>query len=157
MVQVPLRANLPFLSHRSNMITNKWSEKMSKINYSRSIAAAAFVAAATFSLISLSSSAQASSDVMSCSGSSRVSVIDCCQKLVRIHRPLWMLDSGSSCHAAAVCTSSGGGGSTYGFAAVGAKPKKVLCYIRPKHDDRESHDNQPTHQPEPRSPTGAVN
>jgi hypothetical protein len=98
---------------------------------SRTLIAGAFVAAATISVLSFGSSAQASTTLSSCEGPSAKKVIDCCQKMTRISRPFWMRDSGSSCHTATVC--KGGNGIVIGAAA------KRYCYIRPIFADNETH------------------
>jgi hypothetical protein len=77
---------------------------MSKISYSRKFtAAAAFGAAALFSMLSFGSSAEAAS-VFSCKGTSLKKVADCCEQIVKENgRPLWMTQAGATCRSAAVC------------------------------------------------------
>jgi hypothetical protein len=98
----------------------------------RILTAGAFVAAATFSILSLGNSAQASTSLSGCGGPSAQKVIDCCQKFTRISRPLWMIDSESSCHGATVCTSRSSG-------IVGAVSTVKRCYIKRVNLDNETH------------------
>jgi hypothetical protein len=114
------------------MITNQRSEIMTKFFTTRILTTGAFVAAATFSILSLGNSAQASASLSGCSGPSAQKVIDCCQKFTRISRPLWMIDSQSSCHEATVCASRGSG-------IVGAVSKVKRCYIKQVNLDNETH------------------
>lgn len=88
-------------------------------------AAAAFGAAALFSMISFGSNAEAAS-VLSCKGVSAGAVASCCEQMVeKKGRPNWMIMSGTSCKEAAVCR--GGHNSPLAIAAV-APVKR--CYIR---------------------------
>ncbi len=97
---------------------------MNKTITNRTIAAAAFGAAAVLSLLSSGGSAEAAS-VASCKGSSRAAVVSCCERLVKKNgRPFWMIQSGTNCQAATVCHSGKGG--IPGIAAVAAKP----CHIQ---------------------------
>ena len=71
---------------------------MNKIITNRTIAAAAFGAAAVFSMLSFGSSAEAAS-VASCHGATLAKVVSCCEQLVKKNgRPFWMVQSGTSCH-----------------------------------------------------------
>jgi hypothetical protein len=87
-------------------------------------AAAAFGAAALFSMLSLGNSAQAATSLSSCVGNTAGRVVSCCEKLTEAQRPYWMIQSRTSCRKAAVCR--GQGGLTIGIAAVA--PKR--CYLR---------------------------
>ena len=83
-------------------------------------------------------SGAAARSVTSCEGSSRQSVVECCEVLVqRKGMPLWMKQTGRNCSSAAKCVSTGGGRNpTYGATVAPAKPK--LCKIvRINTDDRE--------------------
>lgn len=94
------------------------------INNHKFTAAAAFGAAALFSMLSFGSTAQASS-VTSCHGTTANKVVGCCEQLVKKNgRPLWMIMSSTSCKEAAVCR-----GGHVGLAAIAAvAPRR--CYIR---------------------------
>ena len=61
--------------------------------------AAAFGAAALFSMLSFGSNAEAAS-VLSCKGASATKVASCCEKIVEENgrRPLWMIQSRTNCH-----------------------------------------------------------
>ena len=67
-------------------------------------AAAAFGAAALFSMLSFGSNAEAAS-VLSCKGASAPKIASCCEKVVEENgrRPLWMIQARTNCHEAAVC------------------------------------------------------
>ncbi len=99
---------------------------MAKFFNTRTLTAGAFIAVAAFSILSLGSSAQASTNVLNCTGPSAGKVIDCCQKVTRSDRPLWMRDSGSSCHNIVVCHSK--------------YSRSKRCYVRIVRLDRESRD-----------------
>ena len=86
-------------------------------------AAAAFGAAALFSMISFGSSAEAAS-VLSCKGKTASSVSSCCEQLVKKNgRPSWMVQTGTSCKKATVCR---GGHELLAIAVMVAKP----CYVQ---------------------------
>jgi hypothetical protein len=89
-------------------------------------AAAAFGAAALFSMLSFGGNAEAAS-VLNCKGASAAKVASCCEKVVAENgrRPLWMIQSRMNCHEAAVCRGRGGGG-PIGVAALVVNP----CYIQ---------------------------
>jgi hypothetical protein len=101
-------------------------ENMTTINSTHKFSAAAAIgAAALFSLLSMGNTAQASS-VTSCHGTTLNKVVDCCEQLVKKNgRPLWMLTTGTSCKAAAVCR--GGHGGPLAIAAVAPSPRR--CYV----------------------------
>ena len=67
-------------------------------------AAAAFGAAALFSMLSFGSNAEAAS-VLSCKGSSALKTVACCEQIVAEigHRPLWMIQANMSCEKAVKC------------------------------------------------------
>ena len=62
-------------------------------------AAAAFGAAALFSMLSFGGNAEASS-VLNCKGSSATRIASCCEKVVEENgrRPLWMIQARMNCH-----------------------------------------------------------
>jgi hypothetical protein len=94
---------------------------MSKIITNRTIAAAAFGAAALFSMMSLGSTAQASS-VLNCHGATAGQAASCCEQMVEEKgMPLWMMQAGTSCNKAVVCHG--------GRLTIGAKSLN-RCYIR---------------------------
>ncbi|MDP1702434.1 MAG: hypothetical protein Q8L53_15935 [Aestuariivirga sp.] len=66
-------------------------------------AAAAFGAAALFSMISFGSNAEAAQSVWHCQGGTAKAVVSCCDKLTKAQRPLWMIQSRSSCKEVVVC------------------------------------------------------
>ena len=68
-------------------------------------AAAAFGAAALFSMLSFGNSAEAAS-VFSCKGASATKVASCCEKVVeeKGRRPLWMIQAKMNCHDAVSCS-----------------------------------------------------
>jgi len=67
-------------------------------------AAAAFGAAALFSMLSFGSNAEASS-VLNCKGASATKVASCCEQIVeeKGRRPLWMMQARMNCHDAVQC------------------------------------------------------
>ena len=76
---------------------------MTKIITSRTFTAAAFGAAALFSIMSFGSGAQASS-VLSCYGATANQAVACCDRMVEKNgMPMWMVQSGASCHTAVKC------------------------------------------------------
>jgi hypothetical protein len=96
---------------------------MIKFNNTNMFAAAAFGAAALFSMLSFGGNAEAAS-VLSCKGASATKVASCCEKVVEENgrRPLWMVQNRMNCHEATVCR---GGGGTVGVAALVVN----RCYI----------------------------
>ena len=96
---------------------------MNKFNNTPTFTAAAFGAAALFSMFSFGSGAEAAS-VLSCKGSTASSVKSCCELLVKANgRPAWMVRSGTSCNKATVCR---GGRAPLAVAALVVKP----CYVQ---------------------------
>ena len=97
---------------------------MSKfINNTQFTAAAAFGAAALFSMLSFGGTAEAKS-VLSCQGGTSKKVVDCCEKLVKENgRPFWMVQSGMTCKKITTCR---GGPNLVAVAVVA--PKR--CYAR---------------------------
>jgi len=96
---------------------------MSKfINNTKFTAAAAFGAAALFSMLAFGGAAEAKS-VLNCQGGTSKKVVDCCEKLVKENgRPFWMVQSGMTCKRIAVCR---GGPNLLAIAVV---PNR--CYAR---------------------------
>ncbi len=76
---------------------------MSKFITPRMLGASAFVAAATFSILSLSTSARASEGLAGCSGTASA-VISCCERFTSGHRPFWMVQSNVTCNKIVRCT-----------------------------------------------------
>jgi hypothetical protein len=110
---------------------------MCKLISIRTLTSVSFVAAAAFSILSFSPPAATAASLSSCRGPTAKQVIDCCEKVVRVQKPYWMMDSGSSCGSAVVCS---GGGKKYGNTPgikVMMKIKK-LCYIQPVLKDLET-------------------
>lgn len=89
---------------------------MSTFNTTNTFAAAAFGAAALFSMLSFGSSAEAAQNLSQCYGKSTGSVVSCCEKLTKSQRPLWMTQSGTNCREAVVCG--------------GLQSKEHRCYVR---------------------------
>lgn len=84
-------------------------------------AAAAFGAAALFSMLSFGGNAEAAKSLSSCIGSTAGKVISCCGVLTKEGRPTWMIESKTNCRKATVCRAA-----VYST-AVAAAP---LCYIQ---------------------------
>ena len=104
-------------------------------------AAAAFGAAALFSMLSFGSSAEAAR-VSSCQGPTASSVKSCCEQLVKENgRPVWMVQSGTSCSKATRCR---GGYTTIGIAALVAK----RCYIQAVYEVKDEGGGHPE-RPDP--------
>jgi hypothetical protein len=101
---------------------------MNALITTRTLAASAFVAAATLSMLSFGNSAQAASNLAGCTGPFAKQVIDCCQKVTADHRPLWMRDTGATCTAAAACKAGGGGIHLAARTAMVLPPK--YCFIK---------------------------
>lgn len=75
---------------------------MTRFNSNHKFIASAFGAAAFFGMISFGSNAEAAS-VASCTGNTAGSVISCCERLTAGQRPLWMIQSRTSCSQVAAC------------------------------------------------------
>ena len=77
---------------------------MSKFNNTNTLTAAAFGAAALFSMLSLGGNAEAA-NVLSCKGESATKVASCCEKVVEENgrRPLWMMQAKMNCHDVVLC------------------------------------------------------
>lgn len=77
---------------------------MTNLNSTHKItAAAAFGAAALFSMISLGSNAEAAQSLSRCQGGTAKAVVACCDTLTKAQRPLWMIQSRMSCNQVVVC------------------------------------------------------
>ena len=98
--------------------------KMTMFNSTHKLAAAAFGAAAIFSVISFSSNAEASQGPLSCHGSSAKKVMECCAERIDNSRPAWMIKTGRSCHTSYVATCKRNNNT---FAAA-----NLRCYLRPR-------------------------
>ena len=97
---------------------------------------AAIGAAALFSVLSFGGNAEAAS-VLSCKGSSASKVKSCCDQIVKENgRPMWMIESGTSCREAAVCK---GGGSPLALVAVVAQ----RCYIKRVYEIMDKNHDRP--------------
>ena len=93
---------------------------MTKFNNTHKLtAAAAFGAAALFSMLSFGGSAEASQGPLSCQGSSAKKVLDCCAEAIN-SRPSWMIRTGRSCHTSYVV-----------FCKRGTSAA-LRCYIAPR-------------------------
>ena len=88
--------------------------------------AAAFGAAALFGMISFGSYAEAAQSVSSCRGGTAKAVVSCCNMLTKAQRPLWMIQTHSSCHEVVVCG--------------GKKNSDGRCYVRVTHRDNDGGD-----------------
>lgn len=109
-------------------------------------AAAAFGAAAIFSMLSFGSSAEASTSVYSCQGPSAKKVVDCCEQMTKKNgRPFWMIQSGTNCHQAAVCR--GKRGPTIGIAAVAVRRCYIQALFKIKDSGDEKKDDKPSRGP----------
>ena len=77
---------------------------MTNFNSTHKFTAAAFGAAALFSMLSFGGNAEAAS-VLSCKGASATKVASCCEKVVEENgrRPLWMIQNRMNCHDAVHC------------------------------------------------------
>jgi hypothetical protein len=99
---------------------------------------ASFLAAAAFGVLSIGPAARAADSLSRCTGASAKQVIDCCQKIVRVQRPFWMIGTGASCAGAVVCSSSGSKAKDI----AGAKSMKVkvkkTCHIEPYQKEIET-------------------
>lgn len=104
---------------------------MSKINNTHTFAAAAFGAAALFSMLSFGSSAEAAKSVASCQGASTGQVVSCCERIVE-HKglPFWMIQTGGNCEKIVKC---------------GGKGQSRRCYVQVLRKERdggnEKHDS----------------
>ncbi len=94
------------------------------INSHKFTAAAAFGAAALFSMLSFGGSAEAAQSLSSCKGPTASKVTSCCEQMIeKSGRPTWMIQTKTSCRQAAVCK-GGSGSSPLALVAVAKH-----CYI----------------------------
>jgi hypothetical protein len=91
-------------------------------------AAAAFGAAALFSMVSFGSNAEAAQSLSRCQGGSAKAVVSCCDMLTKAQRPLWMIQSRSSCPQVVVCG--------------GALSSERRCYVRITYREKDSDDGK---------------
>jgi hypothetical protein len=77
---------------------------MSKFSNTHTFTAAAFGAAALFSMLSFGSNAEAAS-VLSCKAESASKAVSCCEQIVeeKGHKPLWMTQAKMNCNDAVQC------------------------------------------------------
>ena len=97
---------------------------MSKFNNTHKFtAAAAFGAAAMFSMLSFGSNAEAARNPMSCHGSTAKAVMECCVEITNINHPFEKNKTGRSCQStfAVACKKYNT------FAAA-----NLDCYLRPR-------------------------
>lgn len=98
-------------------------------------------AIAGIALMSQAGTASAKS-VTSCEGTSRQSVIECCETLVqRKGMPMWMKQTGRNCSSFVVCTGGGGGGKLALTHVAAPKPK--LCMVKRADRDRDGGNDNP--------------
>lgn len=78
---------------------------MTRLNSPHKLAAAAaFGAAALFSMLSFGSNAEAAKSVTSCQGTSAGQVISCCKHIIAERgRPFWMIQTGGDCRKHVKC------------------------------------------------------
>ena len=106
--------NLPFRS-RSDKFRHIWTNdqprsqpkerKMTKFNSTHKLtAAAAFGAAALFSMLSFGSNAEAARNPLSCHGSTAKEAMECCVAITSLHRPSWMMKTGRNCQSTFTAT-----------------------------------------------------
>ena len=97
----------------------------SKISFRSIATASAFAIVGAFAIAAQTGSASAAKNVLSCDGTSRQSVIECCETLVRQNGlPTWLKRDGRSCRTASIqCTTK-----TYGTAAVATKKVCKIVY-----------------------------
>lgn len=117
---------------------------------------ASFMATAAVGFLSMSSPSEAATKLSRCTGPTAKKVIDCCEKIVRVRKPYWMVSTGASCASSVVCISGGGKGKAKNVAAAGAQSVKMLvkvkdpCFIEPKAKDIQSkpiQEQQPNRNP----------
>ena len=102
---------------------------MTNLNSTHKITAAAvFGAAALFSMLSFGGNAEAAQSLSRCQGGTAKAVVSCCDKLTEAQRPLWMIQTRSSCQQVVVC--------------AGKQNSDRRCYVRITHRENESHDEK---------------
>ena len=89
-------------------------------------AAAAFGAAALFSMLSFGSNAEAAQSLSRCQGGTAKAVVSCCDMLTKAQRPLWMIQTRSSCKEVVVCG--------------GKQNSNRRCYVRITHIEKHGGD-----------------
>lgn len=90
---------------------------MTRFNSPHRFAAAAFGAAALFSMLSFGGNAEAAKSVTSCQGTSAGQVISCCKHIiVERGRPFWMIQTGGDCREYVTC--KGGQGPKHCYVAL---------------------------------------
>ena len=101
---------------------------MTNLNSTHKITAAAvFGAAALFSMVSSGSNAEAAQSVSRCQGGTAKAVVSCCDKLTKAQRPLWMIQTRSSCQQVVVCSS---------------KDSESRCYVRVTYRQNDGGDEK---------------
>jgi hypothetical protein len=95
----------------------------------RTLTLASSLAFATLAAVLAGSSGAQAKSTLQCHGDSRSEVVKCCDEIAGVHKPLWMLQSHTSCAAAAQCSVKTVPGTSITHVT---KPKKVVvCGIYP--------------------------
>ena len=123
----PTQTNFAIFEPTINHDRKPKERKMTKFNSTHKFtAAAAFGAAAIFSMLSFGSNAEAAKNPLSCHGSTAKEAMECCVAITSLHRPSWMMKTGRNCHTA--FSSSCSNANNYpGIAAVSFR-----CHLRPR-------------------------
>ncbi|MEQ1524617.1 MAG: hypothetical protein ABL936_25425 [Aestuariivirga sp.] len=111
---------------------------MTNLNSTHKITAAAvFGAAALFSMLSFGSNAEAAQGLSRCQGGTVKAVVSCCDMLTKAQRPLWMVQTRSSCKEVVVC--------------AGKQNSDRRCYVRITHKQNDGGDKKEGGDPGPNS------
>lgn len=96
------------------------------------LSASAISALGAIALLAQTGNASAAKNVLSCDGTSRRSVIECCETLVRKNGlPMWMKREGKNCRSQSLVCVTKSSGITYNYS------KKYCYYVR---DDWNNND-----------------
>lgn len=110
----------------------------------QAILTASLIATAAIGLVSNSPSSQAATKLSRCTGPTAKKVIDCCEKIVRVRKPYWMVSTGATCASSVVCISGGKKGKAKDSAAANIQSVKQMvkvkdpCFIQEKQKDIQS-------------------
>jgi hypothetical protein len=92
------------------------------------VAAIAFLG---YAVIASSAQASVTSKINNCRYDTKQKVVDCCERALRNEdKPAWMVESGRSCSAAAVCVKVRARGGRPTVSYVSATPMKKRCFIK---------------------------
>jgi hypothetical protein len=139
----PFKMGSAAICHKSTIGRTR-SQAQQEEDMNRTLSFATGIAAiALAGMIATTAGASASArTTQDCRADSRQKVIDCCQQVSKVRRPLWMMGNGASCSSSAVCSTKSVQSNSITHVD---RPKKVrVCMIVPKSDGGKN-DQNPGH------------